>query len=389
METILTFHTSTGRARTEALAGIREFASSAGWHVQPFEYEGSPFPVRDLVRFWNPIGCIAEISGSAARANALPPRMLTGLPTVYLGSNPLLSPARATRVIHDADGTAQFATREFLAHGIGNFAYVGFRSLSWCERRLNAFHAALKLHGKPLETLALAPSGDREHAQNPRRLKSWLKKLPRPCGLLAADDSLGETVLSVCRLAGIAVPDDLAVIGVDDNEQICDHTTPTLSSIRPDFRQGGRLAARLLARKILRPFSAMPAETVFRMSGLVRRGSSRFLRLQDSAVAAALERIHAAGSERLSPHELLADFPCSRRAAEIRFRKATGRSVLEELMLIRIERAKDLLRTTDLPIPAVAERCGYSFPSRFREAFRAATGRNPLAWRKDATPRDP
>ena len=214
------------------------------------------------------------------------------------------------------------------------------------------------------------------------QLQTWLENLPKPCGLFAASDALAATVLSVCRRNGITVPNDIAVIGVDDNTDLCESTSPTLSSIRPDFRQGGRFAARLLAR-MMRGGRSAHRETVFGVSGITRRGSTRVFKRRDAEVSAALERIWAPDGVSLSPKYVLAGFSCSRRNAEIRFRQATGKSVLEEIVAARMSRAKTLLEGTTLSIPEIAAQCGYRYSTNFRDAFRAATGLNPLAWRKN------
>ena len=127
------------------------------------------------------------------------------------------------------------------------------------------------------------------------------------------------------------------------------------------------------------------SETVFAISGITRRGSTRRFKHRDSCVASALERIWKQGGERLTAKEITAGFPCSRRNAEIRFRQATGHSILEELTKARMQIARKLLKQTNLPVSAVAEQCGYSSLAHFRDAFRRATDANPLAWRKANT----
>ena len=199
---------------------------------------------------------------------------------------------------------------------------------------------------------------------------------------MAADDEIAATAVSICRLSGIDIPNDIAVIGVDDNESLCENTVPTLSSVRPDFQQGGRFAARLLAR-MMRGGRSAHCETVFGVSGITRRGSTRVFKRRDAEVSAALERIWAPDGVSLSPKYVLAGFSCSRRNAEIRFRQATGKSVLEEIVAARMARAKTLLAGTTLSIPEIAAQCGYRYPANFRSAFITATGLNPLAWRKN------
>ena len=383
MDTILIFSTSSGKARTEMLAGVREFASGANWNVQVFEYEGAPFPVSALIRFWKPSGCIVEVSGKNFTSSIFPRNAFGRVPVVYIGSDPMITPKNATIVIHDARAAAILAAKELLQRNPKTLAFLGMKSKAWSERRKDAFTAAVRLNGKEVEVLDIPISGTAGSNTASSKLKAWLKRLEKPVGLFAADDTLAEMALSICRVSDLSSPDEIAVIGVDDNESICEHTLPTLSSIRPDFRQGGRFAARLLAKQLLGA-RRIPRETVFSVAGITRRGSTRAFKRKDADVAAALERIHKPGGVLLSPADILNAFPCSRRSAEIRFRKAVGRSVLDELIDARITLAKSLLADTVLPISSIAEQCGYRFQTQFRKIFLKATGHNPLHWRRCA-----
>ena len=388
MDTILLFTTSSGKARTEMLAGVREFASDANWNVQVFEYEGTPFPVSALIRFWKPSGCIVEGSGNSFATGIIPRNAFGRVPVVYIGSDPMITPKNATIVIHDARAAANLAAKELLQRNPKTLAFLGMKSKVWSERRKDAFTEAVRLNGKDIEVLDIPISGTAGSNTSSSRLKTWLKRLEKPVGLFAADDTLAEMALSICRMSDLSSPDEIAVVGVDDNESICEHTLPTLSSIRPDFRQGGRFAARLLAKQLLGA-RRIPRETVFSVAGITRRGSTRTFKRKDADVAAAIERIHKPGGVLLSPADILNAFPGSRRNAEIRFRKAVGRSVLDELIDARISLAKSLLADTVLPISSIAERCGYRFQTQFRKIFLKATGHNPLHWRQCAKRGEP
>lgn len=378
--------TSSGRARTEMLAGIREFARGTEWGLQVLESDGTPFPIRDLLSFWSPVGCIVEGNGRNVTEATIPPDAFGNTPVVYLGCEAPIVPSNATQVVHDAEATANAAARELLSLDVGSFAFVGVRGKSWSDRRRKAFVAALETNGERVEALDFDMATKVGYEGEAQRLQVWLASLPKPCGLMAANDAMAETVLSICRMSGIAVPDDIAVVGVDDAETICENTTPRLSSVRPDFQQGGRLAARLLAKKL--QGVAVQQKYVFSVSGLVRRGSTRIFRRKDSEVTVALDRIWAPDGVFLSAKEVLAGFACSRRNAEMRFRAVAGRSVLQELAAARLQRAKKLLGETSLQVSEVAAECGYKFTAHFRKIFHAETGMNPLAWRKASHSKD-
>ena len=361
MDTILVFSTSIGRANADMLAGVRKFAKDAEWNVQSFLYDGEPFPVRKLLDFWTPAGCIVESCGNGVSAGIIDQKAFRRTPVVYMGSEPTMTPKDAACVVHDAESVANAAARELMTIGMESFAFIGAKG-----------KAAMDVH----------PTSAGVYGKDATRLRKWLLELPKPCGVMAADDEIAATAISICRLSGIDVPNDIAIVGVDDNESLCENTVPTLSSVRPDFQQGGRFAARLLARMIHGGRSVL-RETVFGVSGITRRGSTRVFKRRDAEVSAALERIWAPDGVSLSPKDVLAGFSCSRRNAEIRFRQATGKSVLEEIVAARMSRAKTLLEGATLSIPEIAAQCGYRYSTNFRDAFRAATGLNPLAWRKN------
>ena len=372
---ILVLQTSTDNVRTEVMAGLRDFAQGTDWELVQVAFDGTPLPVRDLIGFWSPAGCVVEATGDGVTVETIPKRAFGGVPVVYIGGDTPVTPAGATCVIHDAAAAGAAAARELIALGLENFAFVGMGGRDWSRRRAEAFAAALRMNGKALSETDVQPGG-----WGDKRLLAWLESLPKPCGLFAASDVIAANVLSVCRMIGIAVPDDVAIIGVDDNVALCESTRPTLTSIHPDFRKGGRLAARLLARKLIGR-GRVPQSTVFSISGIVRRGSTRRMKCKDECVAEVLERIWRPGGVRLLPKDVVAGFPCSRRNAEIRFRRATGRSIHDEIMAARLDLAKRLLAETSLPVSTVAAECGYASNGHFRDAFRAATGLNPLAWR--------
>jgi len=381
MDTILVFSTSLGRPQADMLAGVREFAKGADWSIQSLVYDGEPFPVRKLLDFWSPAGCIVEGCGNGVSPGVVAQGSFGRTPVVYLGSESAVTPGGAACVVHDAKLVANAAARELMSIGMTRFAFVGAKGKTWSDRRKAAFGEALALNGRPFDSLDVHPTSAGVYGKDAAILRKWLEALPKPCGIMAADDEIAATTLSICRIARIDVPGEVALIGVDDNELLCDSSVPTLSSVRPDFRQGGRLAARLLAR-MMRGGRAASRKAVFGVSGIVRRGSTRFFQRRDAEVSAALKRIWGPDGAALSPRDVLAGFSCSRRSAEVRFRATTGKTILEEIVAARMERAKSLLSDTTLPVADVAAQCGYRFAANFRNAFRGATGLNPLAWRR-------
>ena len=377
MGTVLVFSTTaTKRARENLALGVLDFAKGTDWSVQVIEFDGSPFPIRDLLKFWAPIGCIVDTSGAGLKPTDIKTKEFGNTPVVYFENASLITPRGATCVIHDAAAAGRIAAQEFMLLNLPNCAFLGRQDQTWSKRRQDGFASALKLNGRDIAVFNLIPDNKNIH-----QLTGWLEKLPKPCGLFAASDVLGVTALSTCVQRGISVPYDMAIIGFDNDELVCESTKPTLTSITTDFKQAGRFAARLLARKIAAKTN-VKEETLYAVSGIIRRGSTRLLKRRDDCVANAIERIWAPDGIYLSPMEITAAFPCSRRSAEIRFRQATGHSILDELLKARLNLAKELLSCSKLSVAAIAERCGYSAIAHFRNVFSKATGMNPLTWRK-------
>ena len=223
------------------------------------------------------------------------------------------------------------------------------------------------------------PSTDSTRWQ--RELREFVRGLPRPCALFVANDSTAAEVLTAAEFVGVKVPDELSVLGVDDAASICECTEPSLSSVKPDFRRGGELAALLLAAR-LRDGAAFRGERrlTFGPLAVVRRASTRRLAAEDAAVSAALGLIRREACSGLSAKAVLGQFPCSRRMAEARFRKAVGHSVMDEMHAVRLERAKQLLAGT-MPLKAISDFCGFGSPNSLRKFFKARTGVTMTAWR--------
>jgi LacI family transcriptional regulator len=187
-------------------------------------------------------------------------------------------------------------------------------------------------------------------------------------------------IVSACHLAGLSIPDDVAVLGIDNDEELCEGMHPTISSIVLGFVDSGRLAAETLDQLISTPH-AKPEHVMYPPLRLVRRESTRRLVKHDSDVAKAAERIRLEACNGLTADDIVNNFPCSRRMAELRFRKLIGRSILQEIRSVRLETAQHLLRTSSLGMDFIANKCGYGSLSSFSVFFHKETGFSPSAWR--------
>ncbi len=356
MQTILVLRTTRLECWPHKLAGINDFARRHAWRLQVIDCTAGPGRVAPLLAFWRPAGCIVEADGAASQ---LRPRDFAGTPVVFLDHSPEIVREGASVVRHDSARIAHLAARELLALDYPAYALIGwFYPSYWMQDKINAFQDVLSLHGKTAHLFCPAAPDRSNPAALQRHLQSWLAQLPRPCGIFGVNDAICGLALSAAVSLGLSIPEEMAFVGADDDALVCETATPSLSSVRPDFRQTGRLAAELLAERIAHPDAPARLRVVPPLR-VVRRLSSRAFRRLDPAVKTALERIRRDAAAGLRARQVLDAFPCSRRQAEIRFRAATGRSVLEEIQDARLARALELLRNPDIALTAIADRSGW------------------------------
>lgn len=356
------------------LDGVFRYAHEAKWNVQVVD-KVSETALKKLVAFWNPVGCIYGAN------DGIKPKLIKVIadrPLVLMDCDQDFSCPGAGKVCSDAESVAGMAVREFLSMGIGHFAFCGYKGFyPWTERRERSFRRLLALNGKTCESVWIDPA-DAENIH----LKVALRRLTRPCGVFVANDEIARRVLGTCRLARIPVPGGLSVIGVDDDEHICEHTKPPLSSIRPDYDQAGYTAASMLDEMI---DGAKPRMEFFGAKAFIRRGSSSAMRVSDGRVRDAVEFIRAGIHKPLSAQDVAQHMCCSLRMAEILFKRTLGHSVKDEIADARIDRVKQLLVDRRIGISAIADMCGYADCSSLRRAFLAKVGCSMSEWRKGAS----
>ena len=385
MDTVLYFQHAASYSAPEKLAGVRDVAVPAGVHVQVVDEIPDAARVAALAEFWRPVGIVVD-GGSIENVRAEP---FAGFPTVFLSDAPEPLPPGAAVVRNDSAATARLAARVLLEAGCRHFAFVPSRERRrWSDVRGRAFAAAVRLNGGECAVMERPDGGggggDGESAWQ-TALRRFLRTLPLPCGVFAANDAAAAGALAVARLDGLAVPEDLVVVGVDNCQSVCEAAVPTLGSIEPDFRRGGRAAAEMLLEAVRGGGAfAGPRERSFGPPRMVHRASTRRLAVRDREVSEALDLIRREACSGLRAADAARVFRCSRRMADARFGRAVGRSFLAEIHAVRLETAKRLLSTTPMQLKAVADFCGFRDPNSLRKFFRAETGVSMREWRKRA-----
>ena len=380
MDKVLFFTDSHTDAHARIYAGVCERARSFGWHVAEIEYARTDRSAEDFIRLWRPIGVVVECSNLAEDLNT---KAYSSVPAVYVDPSRLPAGETVASVRQDPLSVAQLAFDELVGLSPASFAYLDWVSgtqCAWSRERGQAFAALVASSGKPFFRFG----GEWSRADmvvSQHRIADWLKTLPRPCGLFAAKDVTAELALSAAELAGIPVPAELAVVGVDNDRLRCENTSPSLTSIEPDYAEAGRLAADLLKERLDDPGAGL-RQVVFAPDCLVRRGSTRALRDAGVGICEAVERIRREACFGLTPADVLRDIPCSRRLAEQRFRQATGRSIGEEIVEARFARVFELLRNPTYPIGQIVSESGWESESYLKRAFKKRTGLSMREWRQ-------
>ena len=362
----------------ERLAGVYRYAKKARWQVSVAEYGRNFESIAAALRFLRPDGLIVE--GGYTELADFRQSDFKGYPTVFCDARASRMRRPYSGVMHDSSETALLAARELLSLGFSDYAFVGnLQPRDWSDRRRDVFSKAVVAAGGRLNVFETSAVQDFDAFRE--GLKPWLASLPRPCGLLAANDATADIVLRLLKNARIKVPEDIAVVGIDNDPLICENTMPTLTSVAPDFERSGYLAAEMLDAR-MKDRSVPDEIRTFAAMHVIHRGSTRLLKRKNDAIKKALEFIREKAADGISPRDVIGQIGGSRRQTEYRFREFVGKSIGEELLAVRLETAKKLLSDPSVPIGTVAERCGYSDDSLLRRAFKSDTGMSLSEYRK-------
>ncbi len=377
----LLVETSRGYGR-ELLRGVMRYArlhGPWGFYLTPGDF------VQELprMRSWGGTGIIARIeTREVARAI-----LSSGLPTIALGlSDEQLRPdsplSRLSEVVSDSRGAGRMAAEHLLDRGFRHYAYVGAAGGVWSGRRQASFCERIRAAGHEPRVYRL-PRSRRAAAWEREQpvLAGWLGSLPRPVGVMACNDDRGRQVLVACRDAGLRVPEEVAVVGVDNDELLCELADPPLSSVALNAEAGGYRAAELLDR-MMRGQSRKPQRLVVEPLHVVARRSTDIVALDDPEVAAAMHFIQDHATEPIGVSDIVEEVMISRRALELRFRKAIGRTLHSEIRRVRLERASRLLVETDMPVTQVAEASGFGRASYLAQSFSQAFSSTPARYRR-------
>lgn len=334
---------------------------------------------------WSGDGIIARIE-SQTMADAID---RLGLPTVDLRN--LLPNLNQPSVRTDDFAVARLASDHLMERGFRHFAFCGFDGADYSDIRRDDFARRIRAAGfrchifvdpqRPTKATTLEYE---EHGLKYEDLVArWLAQLPKPIGLMACNDIRGQQVLNACRAIGVAVPDDVAVIGVDNDEVLCDLSDPPLTSVMPNAERIGYEASALLDQ-LMAGQTAPEQPLCIEPSGVITRRSTEVLAVEDRHIAASVRFIREHACEGIDVSDILRVIPLSRSTLERRFVKALGRSPKEEILRVRLNRAKQLLAETDFTLPLIAEKVGFEHPEYLNVIFKKKNGQTPGLFRAES-----
>jgi LacI family transcriptional regulator len=307
--------------------------------------------------------------------------MALGIPTVDLTD--IYPHSSLPHIWNDHAAIGRMAAAHLVERGFRQFGFCGFSDHVWSARRRDGFLSALgpaaagcAVFESPWTT-SRTDTWDVQQAN----ITAWAQGLPKPVGVMAANDMRGQHLLDACRRAELAVPEAVAVIGVDNDELLCGLCAPPLSSVVPNAQRVGYLAAALLDRLMRRePIEA--SEQLIEPLGIITRQSTDVLAIDDPLVASAVRFIREQACQGIGVDDVLAAVPLSRSILERRFRRYLKRSPQEEIRSVQLKRVRQLLTETDLALDQIATAAGYEHAEYMSVVFKRELGQTPGQYRR-------
>ncbi|MEY8485930.1 DNA-binding transcriptional regulator [uncultured Parabacteroides sp.] len=282
----------------------------------------------------------------------------------------------------DYYGTGVMAASFFIRKGYKAFAYYGFLDTVWMRERGEGFRDTVADHGYPV--YVLDDDGQMSGGQwnfDAERVSRWLLDLPKPVALFACDDYYALQITEVCKMYNIDIPGDIAVLGVDNDNLLCNISDPSLSSIELDVENGGYEVGKLLHQFIEKKITA-PVDVIIKPVRIVARGSTERFAVSDKYIGQVLDYIDENYRNPLSVDDLIRIIPYSRRVLEKKFKGETGMSVYQYIQQQRIDKFASLLIATHLPLVEAAANAGFTDYKNISRIFVKMKGMTPLQYRK-------
>jgi len=336
------------------------------------------------LRTWKGDGIIARIENRRlAEAVAR-----LGVPVVDLFEHKQRT--KTPGVVVDNAAIARLAADHLLERGLKHFAYCGLPGVHSSDDRGQHFVRCMAEAGHQVHvwdqrsrhTKSLIADSEDYELRREEQLLRWLHSLPKPVGLMACNDLRAHQIVSVCGDGRLSVPEEIAVIGVDNDEVICGLSRPPLSSVEHNPEEVGYQSAAMLERLMDQPGTRALEPIVVPPRGVVARQSTDVVAIADPDMAAALHYIGEHACDNIGVEDVAAHVSLSRSVLKRRFRTLLGRSIHDEIVRVRLKRVQELLSQTDMPIRLITQKTGFRHQEYLGVVFRAKTGQTPAHYRR-------
>jgi LacI family transcriptional regulator len=276
----------------------------------------------------------------------------------------------------------QMGAKYFINKGYKNFAFYGFDNIVWSRERAEGFEDSVKKHGEKVHFFNPKKMESRElWYYKPSALSKWLTKLPKPIAIMACDDERAQNITEACKHSKIKIPEEVAVLGVDNDELTCNLSDPPLSSIGLDTEQGGYEAAKLMRQLIENKYQEY-YDIIVRPNTIITRQSTDICATTDKQIAKALNFIHQNIENNINVEDVLKETSISRRALEKRFLEVTDSAIYKYICHLRIRKFSDRLLESEKSIYEIAIELGYNDNKNLSRLFKQINGCTPLQYRK-------
>ena len=282
----------------------------------------------------------------------------------------------------DYIGTGRMAARFFIDRGFRNYGFFGFNDVCWSDERCEGFRREIEEAGFGDSFYAYRMQEiDMVWYYQRNRLREWLQTVPKPIAILACDDNQGTNLIEACHGIGIKIPEEVSVIGVDNDESLCSLGSTTLTSIQIDIEEGGRQTGALVERLVADP-TAPAEDVVLKPVKIVGRLSTAAFATTDQQILNALLYIHKNALKKFSVTDVMAEAALSRRLLERRFKSVTGKTLYEYITDQKLKYFAEQLADTDEQVINIALSMGENDTKSISRRFKQLYGCTPVEWRE-------
>jgi LacI family transcriptional regulator len=375
------------------MAGITEYKHKKGdWRLIVW-----PDNSRESLSFLKERGCKGAFVSTQTTKQAKE-LLQIGIPVIAIST--LQNMFNLPFISANSEQVAQLACEYFLKRKFKNFAFFGLTQARWSRERMEYFTENLsrmgyKAHVFMKEQIPITKDFvsfaklwvNTTPAKRQEELVEWLKQLPKPTAILASCDILACHLSNAVKEAELVIPNEIAILGVDNDQTICNICDPPLSSIALNLKKAGYNAAKLLDRIISGQTSMKGQRIDIQPTHVETRGSTDIFAINEPEIVQALKYIKQNSNKPIQVNDIISNVYISKRSLQLKFQKVLGRSIHEEIVQAHLENAKTMLIETNMPIDEIARRSGFHYTSNMRRAFKQATGLLPQQYRQQNRPR--